>query len=102
MRRAVVRAAVSASRVPSTKTSMLCAASQFAAPTVTRFTAPVAVRCFSQTFRAAAEDGFSNLESASEGEGQLRHDSKQEHASRTASLHTSFTIVKRDMALTSL
>lgn len=102
MRRAVVRAAVSASRVPSTKTSMLCVASQFAAPTVTRFSAPIAVRCFSQTFRAAAEDGFSSLESASEGEGQSRQDSKQKYASSRVSTHTLLPIVKRDMVLTAL
>lgn len=65
MRRAVVRAAVSASRVPSSKTSMLGVAVQFAAPTVARISAPIAVRCFSQTFRVAAEDGSTAQEGQS-------------------------------------
>ncbi|KAJ4420059.1 hypothetical protein N0V82_004631 [Gnomoniopsis sp. IMI 355080] len=40
-------------------TSMLGVASKFAAPTVARIAAPIAVRCFSQTFRVAAEDSSS-------------------------------------------
>lgn len=64
MRRAIVKAAVSASRVPSTKTSMLGVASKFVAPSAARFCAPTAVRCFSQTLRVA-EDGFKAMEGAS-------------------------------------
>lgn len=66
MRRAVVRAAVSASRVPSTKTSMLGAAFQFAVPSVARVSAPVAaVRYFSQTLRFASTEFSSASESDS-------------------------------------
>ncbi|KAJ4394136.1 hypothetical protein N0V93_003353 [Gnomoniopsis smithogilvyi] len=73
MRRAVVRAAVSASRLASTKPSMLGAASKFAIPTTTRISAPVAVRCFSQTLRVAAEDGSSSIpenEATSRGQNE--------------------------------
>lgn len=59
MRRAVVRAAVLASRVPSTKTSMLAVASKMAAP---RIAAPATVRYFSQTLRAANEDAFNAMQ----------------------------------------
>lgn len=75
MRSVVMRAAVSACRVPSTKRSMLGAASQIAAPTVARFSTPIAVRCFSQTFRAA-EDGFSPLEAASDSRGQSSRETR--------------------------
>lgn len=67
MRRAVVRTAVSASRVPSTKTSMFAVASKIAAP---RIATPAAVRCFSQTFRVANDDPFSSMQSAANGESE--------------------------------
>lgn len=65
MRRALVKAAVSASRVPSTKTSMLGVASQFAVPSIARIATPIALRCFSQTSRVA---DFSSLEQQAEGQ----------------------------------
>lgn len=67
MRRAVVRAASSATRVPSSKTSMLGVATKiapkFAIPTTT-------VRCFSQTLRVANEDAFSEMQRESNGGGE--------------------------------
>lgn len=72
MRRAVARAAVSASRVTSNKQSMLRVATQVA---VGRAAAPAAVRFFSQTLRVANEDAFNTLQSEAtntEGEPILR------------------------------
>ncbi|CAN8098704.1 unnamed protein product [Discula destructiva] len=69
VRRAVVRAAVSVPRIASCKTPMLRVASPFATSSVARIAAPTAARCFSQTFRVAAEDGFSAMESQSNTEG---------------------------------
>lgn len=51
MRRALVRAAISAPRIPFTKASMLAASIKIAP----RIAAPVTTRCFSQTFRVADE-----------------------------------------------
>lgn len=67
MRRAVVRAAVSASRVPATKTSMLGVASQISVAAVARIVAPVSARCFSQTLRVALNDGDSSHGSQASG-----------------------------------
>lgn len=73
MRRAVVRAALSASRAPSTKTPMLGVATQIAA---CRTAAPAAIRFFSQTLRVANEDAFNSMQSEAantEGEPMSRH-----------------------------
>lgn len=72
MRRALVRAAISASRIPSTKTSMLAASTKI----VSRIASPVAMRCFSQTFRVADEsntDAFSQIQSDANGSSELLH-----------------------------
>jgi hypothetical protein len=62
IRRAALRAAVSASLAPATKAQMLGVATQISAP---RIVIPAAVRCFSQTLRVANEESATNT-----GEGQ--------------------------------
>lgn len=69
MRRAVVRAAVTASRVPSTKVSMLGVASQFAVPSVARISVPVAARYFSQTLRVASEEDGAMQSNSGQSDG---------------------------------
>lgn len=64
MRRAALRAAISASRAVSTKPQMLGIATSFAAPSAAaRIVVPAAARCFSQTLRVA--DEFSEMEQSS-------------------------------------
>lgn len=67
MRRAVVRAAVSATRVPSTKTSMLGVVTKIAVP---RTAIATTVRCFSQTLRFASEDSFGAMQQNAHGGGE--------------------------------
>lgn len=58
IRRAALRAAVSASRAPGAKAQMLGVATQISAP---RVVVPAAVRCFSQTLRVANEEPATNI-----------------------------------------
>lgn len=67
MRRATVRAALSASRASTTKTSMLGVASQIPVASVGRIAVPVSIRCISQTLRVANEAGNSLSSSSSGG-----------------------------------
>lgn len=60
MRRAALRAAVSASRAVSTKPQVLGMAASFVAPPAARIAVPAIIRCFSQTLRVAEEADRSN------------------------------------------
>lgn len=73
MRRAVVRAAVSASRVPSTKTSVLGIATKITATSAIRVATPASVRCFSQTLRVADESGYAATPAESQQQSQGEH-----------------------------
>ncbi|KAK2610516.1 hypothetical protein N8I77_003941 [Diaporthe amygdali] len=61
LRRAALRAAVSASRAPVAKVQILGVATQISAP---RIIVPAAVRCFSQTLRVASEEPAPNVAEA--------------------------------------
>ncbi|KUI62309.1 Cytoplasmic dynein 1 intermediate chain 2 [Cytospora mali] len=69
IRRAALRAAVSASRVPATKAQVLGFVTRISVPQVSRIVFPAAARCFSQTIRVAEEASTSNAQTSETSAG---------------------------------